>query len=353
MQGAWKERILAEGRRFIVLEWKQAIESLKAASLQPVHILVGTDYILFRWYIDAMRKQCENAAGMEFEVEKYRFEEEGCSGAMLACQTVSLFSQTGLVLLDGCSALLTGSKAKQDTSDLEAYLASPVEGKVLVITAYGEKMDERKKLVKLAKGHALVDCSPPKDAVALQWLRDYCAEQQCSISPKALEEVWRRTLSMTAAVMELDKLSTYSAGKQIELEAVQELVSLPLEDNVFSFIDGVVKGDIAKSFRVLGDVQRAGYDVFALYALIARQLRLMWYGKVLGAKGYSNQQIATRAGAHPYAVKVAMDQAKSMQQKQIERLLTVLADGEFAVKSGRRDANHSLDWVLMACSAAR
>jgi DNA polymerase-3 subunit delta len=337
-----------------MLDWTKAMDSLRPGNrVDPVHVLVGTDYVLARWYVDALKVGVESGSGMPVEVQRFRFEDEGCSGAVQACQTLSLFAETELVVLENCTALLASGKAKHDVQELERYLESPVDGNVLVITVYGDKLDERKKLTKLAKAHRVVDCNAPKPAAAMQVLRDYAEKRRMQIQTDALQELWRRTQSISAAVTELDKLHTYTGGEPIDLRAVQELVSSPLEDNVFTWIDGVVKGNAAQSFRVLADLQQSGHDTFALYALIGRQLRLLWYAKVLGGKGYSQQQIASRAGAHPYAVKVATEQARYLSQRQIERLLTVLADAEFAVKSGRRDAVQALEWVVMTCLAAK
>ncbi|CAM3729891.1 DNA polymerase III subunit delta [Alicyclobacillus pomorum] len=337
-----------------MLDWSQAIESLQAATdIAPVHVLVGTDFILSRWYLDKLEHVLASVEHMPVDVNRFRFDEEGCAGAVQACQTLSLFSDTGIVHLDHCSAFLSGGKSKHDLTDLERYLEHPASGKVLVITVHGEKLDERKKIVKLARKHTVVNCNPPKENVALQWLATVCDERGISLANDAARELWRRTQTLSSAVSELEKLYTYTGGQPISLRDVQELVSQPVEDNVFAWIDGVVKGRVDRSFRVLTDVERAGYDAFALYALIARQLRLMWYAKVLGAKGYSNQQIASKAGAHPYAVKVASEQARALTQTQIERLLSMVADAEYAVKTGRRDPRHSLDWVLMACSVAK
>ncbi|GMA52130.1 DNA polymerase III subunit delta [Alicyclobacillus contaminans] len=333
-------------------DWDEAMAVLgQGGADAPVHVLVGTDDVLMRWYTDALLTRLSAANGMPVDVSKYRFEEQGCSAAVQACQTVSLFSAAGVVILDHCTAFLASQRGKVDVSDLEQYLQDPVPGKTLVITVRGDKVDERKKLSKLARKHIVVDCNPPKDASALKRLQSYCASNGIGIAKGALAEVWRRTQSLTQAVPELHKLAAYTDGAEIRMEDVGALVTPPVEDNVFGWIDSVVKGDAARAFGVLADVQRAGYDSFALYALIARQLRLMWYAKVLQGRGYSQQQIAAKAGAHPYAVKVATEQAKGVSTGRLERLLTILADAEFAVKSGRRTPEHTLDMVVMACTA--
>ncbi len=173
-----------------MLDWSQAIESLQAATdIAPVHVLVGTDFILSRWYLDKLEHVLASVEHMPGDVNRFRFDEEGCAGAVQACQTLSLFSDTGIVHLDHCSAFLSGGKSKHDLTDLERYLEHPASGKVLVITVHGEKLDERKKIVKLARKHTVVNCNPPKENVALQWLATVCEERGISLANEAAPRV--------------------------------------------------------------------------------------------------------------------------------------------------------------------
>jgi DNA polymerase-3 subunit delta len=335
------------------MSWADELQALEHKGLSPVYLLVGTELALVQTFIDAVRLRANtNQSDDVVEVNRFRYEEEGCAGAVFACQSVSLFYSSPIVILENCVAMTTQPKVKYSTDELEKYLSDPIEGRVLVITVVAEKIDVRKKIVKLAKKFPVIDCNVPKADEGVSMLLSRAQADGIQINRDAVEELWRRAGSVTSATLELQKLWLYTNGVQIELSDVAQVVSLPLEDNVFAWIDGVVKGNLDRSFRALSDVLRSGHDGFGLLALIARQLRLMWYGKVFGQKGYSGQQIAAKAGAHPYAVRVAVEQSKGSSQGQLEALLLIVADAEYAIKSGKWDMNHALDYVILACSEA-
>jgi DNA polymerase III subunit delta len=334
---------------FFVVSWLQALSSINVPA--TVYTLVGREFVLMDWFIRSLHGHLEQTSGEAVEVNPFRFEEEGCAGAIFACQSVSLFSTSSLVVLENCTAMLASGKAKHDTSEMESYLANPIPNRTLVITVVGDKMDERKKLTKLAKSQVVVDCSTPKEHEALDIVQRLATERDILMAPDGLKELWRRSQSISHCVAELDKLWTYTDARPITANDVAQLVALPLEDNVFAWIDGVVKGDLERSFHALKDVEMSGSDPFALLSLIARQLRLMWYARVFGGKGYSHQQIAGKTGAHPYAVRVAGDQARSISPHVIERLTTIVADAEYEIKSGRRDIRQALEWVILSCAS--
>lgn len=331
------------------MEWSSQMNNLKEGQVAPVYTLVGEEFILAKRWLDELRRTLMRD-GVEVELNRFDFEDEGCDNALLACQSVSLFSDSSLVLLDRCSFLLGSSKSGHDLSQLEHYLENPVAGRVLILKVSAEKMDERKKIVKRLRKYPVISLATPKPEDALGFLKDVAEDKGCSIADDALRELWRRCQSISLCDVELDKLSAYVGLRRIELIDVQEVVSSPLEDNVFNWIDGVVKGNVEQTFRSLNDVQNAGYDTFALMALMARQWRILWFTKVLGDRGYSFNQIAKELSVHPYSVKMAAGQARLLSAKVIETILVALADAEFWVKSGKWDANLALEYIVLLAS---
>jgi DNA polymerase-3 subunit delta len=312
-----------------------------------VFTLVGNEHALAESFIQALRNRLGDDQGPA-DVQRFAFDEQGCDDAVFALESLTLFQVRPVVVLQRCTAMATGGRARFATDALEAYLARPVPGRALVITVE-DKLDERKKLVKLAKQHTVIDCHPPKETQALAILQQLAAAEGMDIRPAAMKELWRRTASVSQALQEMRKLWMFTGERPITPADVAEAVAPPLEDDVFAWIDGVVQGRAERAFRALADVQRKGEDPLKLFALIARQIRLMWYTRVLGERGMSHAQIAAEVAAHPYAVRVAAGQAARVRPERMERLLTVLADLEFDVKSGRRDPQHALELAVLAC----
>jgi DNA polymerase III subunit delta len=331
------------------MDFSTAIRHVESETLAPVYVLVGTETMLQQLFLDAMVKRLSGSSQRE-SVVRFRYEDEGPDNALFQCRSFSFFDFQAVVVLENCTALVANGKTKFDNTILEEYLENPVPGKFLVITVDADKLDERKKIVKIAKKHKVVACSKPKDDAALQIIRVIAKQDGIEIAKDALDTLWRRSPSIASCRTDLQKLWTYANHHLITKSDVEELVPPQLEDNVFNWLNSVVKGDIGRSFRVLSEVKHAGYDSFALLAMIARQLRMMWYAKVFGSKGYTEQQIATRVSAHPYAVKVAMEQCSVFTTGRLEQLILTVADAEFDVKSGRRDMEQALSYLVAACA---
>jgi len=330
-----------------------AIRSVETGvQLRPIYILVGTESVLIQLVLQAIADKMSGVSGSTVEVERYHFEDEGADEALLACQTMSLFAEERLVVLRHCNLFLATGKSKFAIDGLEQYLANPVPERVLVVTVDGAKLDERKKIVKAAKKHEIIDCNTPKEAVFMDLLKKIAGRQNIEIESSALQELARRSPSLSHAQTDLDKLQTYIAGQPISVEAVRALVSAPVEDNVFAWIDAVVRGQVDVAFQALKDVQRAGHDTMLLLAMMARQFRLMWHAATSSAQGQTDATVAARVGAHPYAVKVAREQSHAFHPDALTHLLTVVADAEFAVKSGRQDAEFALTNVMLQTCAS-
>jgi DNA polymerase-3 subunit delta len=52
-------------------------------------------------------------------------------------------------------------------------------------------------------------------------------------------------------------------------------------------------------------------------------------------------------------LKVAAEQAHGLSMRDLETLLEVVADAEYWIKTGRRDAMQALEWVVMTCTVSK
>lgn len=330
-----------------MIDWSYALDALAAQPVQPVYALVGTEAYLARTFVDAVAK----TVAADCEVHRFWLDEAGLENALLDLQSLSLFGDASLTVLEQATALSTEAKGKIDLSALEAYLADPAGGRTLVILVPAEKLDERRKIAKLLKKYPIVNCNTPTEANALKLLEQMADKLGLTTEKGALAEVWRRVRSITGAVNELSKLKSFvEADEPVTVEAVRQLIVPAPEDNVFAWIDGVMHGRLQQAMHALTDLEHAGYDPFALFALLQRQLRLLWYAKYGSSRNINPPDIAKLAGAHPYAVKVALGQVRDLKIKQIESLIVTVSDAEYEIKRGKMDPGHALTWVLVACS---
>lgn len=329
--------------------YEQAVQALKPGKLAPVYVLHGSEYSLIRSFVDQLTHAMEQAYGA-VDQHRFDFEEDGVEGAIGACCAVGLFASHALVWLRGVTPLSTAnSRVKHDTVALERYLEEPIPDHVLVLTVDADKLDERKRLVKLAQRHTVVHCSTPGESDALRWLQRYAEARGVQVTRMALQEVWRRTGQISRAETELDKLAVWCDGRPVEVEDVDMLITPPPEDDVFAWLDDVVSGRVDRAFRTLRDLTTGGRDPVGLLALLQRQIRLMAWTKVGAERGWTTKQLASRVAAHPFAVQEASRQARSLSLRQLEDWMLWACDADYAVKSGRRDGRHALElWMAKA-----
>ncbi|MET1167752.1 DNA polymerase III subunit delta, partial [Bacillus velezensis] len=86
-------------------------------------------------------------------------------------------------------------------------------------------------------------------------------------------------------------------------------------------------------------------------ALIARQFRIMIQVKELGQQSYSQQQIASQLGLHPYAVKIAGEQARKFQPERLRMILSHLSELDYQMETGAVDKVLGLELFLLRLGA--
>ncbi|WDL96322.1 DNA polymerase III subunit delta [Alicyclobacillus sp. ALC3] len=338
-------------------DYISAREAVGRHGAAPVYVLFGTEPYLMKSFIAAVARQLGGDDSAAVDINHHSFEDEGCQPAVAGCQTVSLFASASVEVLDNCTALLSSTKAKQDKADtavLEEYIVNPMPGHVLVVTAYGEKLDERKKLVKTVRGHAtVVDCNTPNEAAAEKILKDLIAGRKISVSAGVLTDLYKRSGTLSMAVSDLEKVATYAGGRTVTMEDVAEVVTALPEDNIFAWIDLVLRGRADEAIGRLDDLLLAGNDIFAILALLARQWRLVARAKEGAAKREAQRDTAARLGVHPYALKVASEQGERLSLQVAEDMLLLVADAEWALKTGRREPRQTLEWLVLVFASVR
>lgn len=332
------------------MDWQRALAGLSHGKLSSVYILRGDEHVLAHQFIERIRQRVDQDTGLATAVARYWSDDNGLDEAIRVCQSMQLFGAGDVVVLERCAMFGSSSKVKTaDSSMLEQYLSNPVESRVLVITVPHDAWDERKKVTKLAKEHAIIDCTTPKPEICVEILQQMVKQSSINVEQKAISELVRRSKTISQSAQDLAKLVTYAGESHIDVQDVVEMVNAPMEDNIFTWLGFVMEGKAADAFRTISDVLLSGNDVMAVLAMVSRQIRMMWYAVWGAQSGITQSDIARRVGAHPYALKVAATQSRGLSLTRLEQLVMLIADAEFAIKSGRREAAQALDYIVMAC----
>jgi DNA polymerase-3 subunit delta len=340
------------------MDYKQAAREWSQGTVRPVYILYGNErYVMGEW-IDLLIRSTIDPDTKDFALSKYDLTETPLETVLEDAETLPFLSPRKLVIASGAHFLTGGrdpSKAEHRVEALQAYLTEPAEHAVLVLTIPADKLDERKKIVKALKQAAVVlPFAPLGPAELQQWIRKKASGWGVKIDEDAMEALLTRVGGSCASLAnEMEKLSLYAGkGHTIRREMVETLAIRTSEQNVFLLVEEIAKLRPERAMSIFHDLLKEKEEPIKLLVLIARQFRIMSGTKELARQGFSQAQIASQLGAHPFAIKLAGEQAKRFRTETLERMIKELADLDYAMKTGGIDKQLGLELFILRLGAA-
>jgi DNA polymerase-3 subunit delta len=332
---------------------KKALTDIQAGTPAPIYVCYGPEKYRMRGFIQALSDALIEPENREFAVSKFDMHETSLAYVLEDAQTLPFAVPIKLVIATN-AIFLTGakesSKVEHNLELLLDYLKSPVDYTVIVFTVEADKLDERKKAVKAIKElDAVLPFLSLTPEEMQQWVYQQARKAGFTFQEGAVDQIIQYTGgNLQALSTEIEKISLYvGQGGSAGTEHVDELVARSTEQNVFILIEDIVQLRLDRAFVILEELMKQKEEPIKILMLIARQFRIMLQVKELSKQGYSQQQMASQIGLHPFAVKVAEGQAKKYDPAKLSRILGQLADLDFQMKSGRIDKVLGLELFLL------
>lgn len=340
------------------MDVKQAFRDIKQGNISPVYVCYGTESYLMNEFTERLIEKLVEPEHREMALIRFDTGETPIDAILEEAETLPFLVPSKIVLVRDGVLFAAGketNKVEHRPDRLAAYMAQPSETTVLVFLVPHEKLDERKKLVKAAKASDLVLAFAPLSAEELTgWLQKRVANRGRTLDKNAGEELLRRVgTDMHALAAEADKLILHAGeGGAVTLEAVNELVSVATEQNVFKLTEELAALRTGSALALYYDLLKQREEPIKLMALLVRQFRNMLYVKELSGQGYSPQQMAGQLGLHPYAVKITAEQARRFSPERLATLLGELAELDYEMKTGRVEKALGLELFLLKTGSA-
>ncbi|MFT8870983.1 MAG: DNA polymerase III subunit delta [Sporolactobacillus sp.] len=319
--------------------------------LSPVYLLFGTQDYLLRTLTRSIIAKALPAEEQEFNVFVYDMNVTLVSEAIEEANTVPFMGERKIIVMESSfflSAEHAQSKVVQDVHPLELYLEQPSPSAVVIFTAPYEKLDRRKKVVKLLLQSAEVrELSRISEADSYR-LMDQVARAAGAVYTREGHEQLVASVGSDLGRLanEVNKCALYCGPEDvIDRAAVLEIGSRSLETNVFLLVNAVMKRQGERALHLFHDLIRMREEPLKLLALLERQLRIVYRIIIYQQKGVTAADAATKIGIHPYAAKMAAEQAKVYAAPQLERALAGCAEADYAIKTGA--ANKILVFELL------
>lgn len=324
---------------------------IQKGNIAPVYLLIGEE----AYYVDETITKLRAALGGEDgEYAQFDCAEQPVDFVIDEADTIPFFSDRKLVVARNASFLRATEKGKEkvehDLKRLEAWLEHPTEQCVTVFIAPYEKLDERKKITKLMKQHALVlQAEQLKDQDLAVWIQHEVAAQQGRITDDAVGKLIDMVgANMLQLRLEIEKLLLFvQQDEVIDVGVVEKLVAKTLEHDAFKLLNAYLARDLATAITIYHDLLRQKEEPIMLVGLLASNIRTMNNVYYLQKKGYHPQQIAKQLKIHPYRVKLMVENRNRPTEERLLTALHRLADVDLKLKTTGGNRERHLELFLI------
>ncbi|RLJ87157.1 DNA polymerase III subunit delta [Planococcus citreus] len=329
--------------------WK----SIRADKIDPVYLIVGTESYFITKTIELLKAQMAEAG--ETDVSNFDLDEVPVGHVLEEADTIPFFSDRKLIIARNASFLKAAERGKEkinhDLKSLEAWLENPPATSVTVFVAPYEKLDERKKIVKLMKKNVvLIEAKSLQPHELESWIAHKAKSHGKILERQSAQKLIEMAgTNLTLLASEIEKMSLYLGSEQEEIsqELIEDMTARTLEQDAFKMLQAYLDGDIQTALSVYYDLLRQKEEPVALAALLASQIRFMVHVYYLQKKGYHAQQISKQLKAHPYRVKLLVEKRRQISEARLLQVLGDLADIDLQLKTVSGNRERVLEFFLM------
>ena len=327
-----------------------------------LYVFYGPDQFLAREELSQLRGQLDRDGNLAHNT--VRLEGRATSAAELraACHVASFFAEDRLVIVEGLQGRFSGARRRSSRTAGRARATSSgtdLDQFVEVLTTLPATttvvlLDESPSaaFLEAVGSSANVKEFPILRGEAVRaWAEQRARSQGASLTRGALDRLVNLIdgAHLGELAQEVDKLATYTAGRPIDVEDIDAMVSSALQYQIWDLTDAVIAG---RADRALGFIEtmaaRGGRD-FApqlLVFMLTRQYRQLLLAQAMLREGQTAPEIGQRLGLSQFPLRKVIEQASRYSAERLESAYRRLLETDVAVKTGVLDVDMALELLV-------
>ncbi len=330
----------------------------------PTHVLYGDSFL-----VSAELKKLEQEAGgntlLEANQHRLNGSQTKLPELLAVCNAMPFMDTCRLVIVTGLLTTLENRSNRSGSRGRTARSASsnPSLGEWGALAPAVPAMPDTTRLFLV--DHVLSDSNPllralqpvaqvqnltaPTGEALARYVRDLAQQKGSGISPAAIKTLTDLVSNdLWTLDRELEKLSLYAAGRNIQEADIQELVSQVREASIFNAVDALVDGRPGLAFRLLQQLRQDGASLPYIIGMIERQLRLVALARYWSEQRLAPQELAGKLSVPPFAARKAVEQARRNPWANINRHYQRLLNTDLAIKTGQLESEDLALELLVA-----
>lgn len=310
--------------------------------MNNTYLIYGNDYSL-------VKKEIDNITNGIDDIVKYDLSLNKIDDLLDDALCISLFGDKKVLIGENALFLTsTTSNINHNLNYLENYLLDDNHDNIVIITVISDKLDERKKIVKLLKEKSKViykEIINEKDlpSFVISEFKNNGYEIDYKTASYFVEFVGK---NVDILVSEINKMIIFKGDEKIiKITDINDISSKAFNDNIFDLCDGIMKKNFKKIFDCYNDLMVLKEEPIKLISMIGNQFILVYQAKLLDNKGKSQKDIADTLKVHPYRIKLALESDYLIYE--LEDIIKKLHNLDYEIKSGKIDKEIGLQNFLL------
>ena len=283
------------------------------------YLIYGNDYGLIKREIDKITNGI-------IDVVKYDLSASNVSEVIEEASCMSLFGDKKAVIGENALFLTgTNTSVNHDIDYLTSYVNAESHDNIVILTVVQDKLDERKKIVKLLKKNVTVI---HKETIDEKDLPKFVIKEFLNNGYK---------IDYKTASYFVDYV-----GKNVDilLSEINKMIIYKDTDKEI-FIEDILN----ISSKGFNDLMILKEEPIKIIALLASQFTLVYQSKLLSKEGFMSKDIASTLKVHPYRVKLALE--TNYPDFELKDILKKLHNLDYEIKTGKVDKIVGLENFLL------
>ncbi len=309
-----------------------------------IYIFYGLNTFLIDKEIEKLKRNID-----PLSYEKYDLENSNMTDIVMHADEVSLFSSKQMIVVENAYIFMASTNKKlpeQNIDGLEAYFKNPNPNTILVFKVEKDKLDERKKIVKLAKEKGYlkeynkIDHTPK---MVLDLFGEYSITKEDATF--LLERVGN---NLSILEQEIEKIKLYkNEDKTVSKEDILLLTSQNIDTDIFNLIDAILTRDKKVAIQSYQEMIKLGEEPIMILVMLANQFRMIYQVKKLYQRGYSEKDISSELKVHWYPIRKTLGRMQQYDEDTLISYIQKLANLDIAIKKGEVDKGISLEMFIL------
>ena len=346
--------ILLRERTIILITYDILEKDIKSKKINNSYIFCGADEELIKEGVNTISKAIVEKGFEELNYIKFDGLTATFQDIMNACETMPFMGDKKFVLVYRANFLKdkADSAATKTYNELKDYLKDMPPYTVLVMYyLLNDKRDtpkKNKKLMGLDKLTTIVHFEKLKRDKFQKKVEDLFKDNGKEIGKIELRFFCERVQNNFNIIKrEVDKIISYTDGREIKKSDIEKLIASSSEDDIFDLVDLISQRKIEKAIDLMNELLFKADQHMLIITSIENQFKKLYEIKVGIKAGKKVDSFVSEFRVPAFVCEKLMNLSSKFSFKQLEELIKLCIETEGRLKSSSVDKTMELEIMLL------